>query len=253
LSIILPEYMDSLSDTIFALATPTPTKEGSGIAIIRLSGPDSFQIAASICDPEVDPASIPDRHFHLATLSHAGSIIDRGGILGFRAPKSYTGEDVVELQCHGGLAVIRAIEHALLDLAARPADPGEFTRRAFINGRIDLVQAESIAALVAASGDAARMEAIRQRRGRLSGKLKEIRSGLHDLLGRVEVDFDFADEKIENVSIAQVIDGIDAIHAQIKPLINSYKTGQLLEGIRLAINGRPNVGKSSLLNALLSE
>ena len=241
--------MDSSGETIFALATAMPSSKGSGIAIVRLSGPEAFEIAWKLSSD----MPIEIRQFRVCHLIHKGNEIDTGGVLYFEGPRSYTGEDVVEFHIHGGISVIRAMERALLDLGARPAGPGEFTRRAFLNGRLDLVQAESIAALMSAQGEASRREAIRQRSGALSERLKEMRSRLHDLLGRLEVVFDYPDEKIENMPSSAAIDNIKTIHSEIKKLLDSFGKAQLLKGIRLAIIGRPNVGKSSLLNALLME
>jgi tRNA modification GTPase len=245
--------MDSSVDTIFGLATASPMKQGSGIAVVRLSGPDAFEIAGRLCDPELDPQVIPDRRFMLVSLVHEGRAIDRAGLLAFHRPKSYTGEDVVEFHCHGGIAVIRALQAALEESGARPAEPGEFTRRGFLNGRYDLVQAEAVAALVGAAGEAARREALRQRSGGLSERVEAIREKLRDILARMEVDFDYPEERVDGMTSEEAVKLIEAIRAEVKPLLASWETGRLLGGIRLAIIGRPNVGKSSLLNALLDE
>ncbi|MCX6647215.1 MAG: tRNA uridine-5-carboxymethylaminomethyl(34) synthesis GTPase MnmE [bacterium] len=246
--------MDSTLDTSFALATPLPPPSGSGIAIVRVSGPDAFRIAASLIDePEFDPDNMPDRTFVLATIRHGEIEIDRAGILPFKGPKSYTGEDVVEFHIHGGIAVIRSIESALLASGARQAEPGEFTRRAFLNGRIDLIQAESIASLVGAKGIAAQREALRQRAGSLSDKINFVRNSLHDILARLEVDFDYPEERIDSIDSSDAVREIGKILDILKPLLSSFRTGNILKGFRLAIIGLPNVGKSSLLNALLME
>lgn len=246
--------LDEGYDTIFALATPLPTSKGSGIAVVRVSGPNAFGIGASLATRTAIGGDIlPHKKFILTVLSHNNVPIDHAGILAFHKPHSYTGEDVIEFHLHGGIAVIRSLEKALMQLGVRPADPGEFTRRAFLNGRLDLVQAESIAALVSAQGDAAQREALRQRYGKLSEKIESIRSQLRDLLGRLEVDFDYPEERVDGVTIEDAIKSIDGITTQIQPLIDSWDRGRMLSGFRLAIIGQPNVGKSSLLNALLEE
>ncbi len=210
--------VDLGSDTIFALATTPPGKQGSGIAIIRVSGPDAFDTAAGLCNPPIRPDDLPDHEFTLRSFSHDGGMIDRAGLLPFRGPHSYTGEDVVEIHCHGGLAVIRAFERVLISLGVRPAEPGEFTRRAFLNGRIDLVQAEAIAAMVGAAGDAARREALRRHTGRLSMKVESIREILRDLLGRLEVDFDYPEERIDGLESNEAVELIDSILESLSPL-----------------------------------
>lgn len=260
--------MDSTLDTIFALATPMPPSVGSGIAIVRVSGPGAFRIAAElVVDPDFDSAhqsrqgrcratndKFMDRTFVLASIRHGDVEIDHAGILPFIGPKSYTGEDVVEFHIHGGAAVIRSLEKALLETGrARPAEPGEFTRRAFLNGRIDLIQAESIASLIGARGGAAQREALRQRAGSLSELVQTVRRNLHDILARLEVDFDYPEERVDSIDSSEAVREIDKILGAINPLLESFSRGSILKGFRLAIIGLPNVGKSSLLNALLME
>jgi tRNA modification GTPase len=241
--------MEPGNDTIFALATALPPRDGCGIAIVRLSGPQAFSMASRLASPLPDE----NRVFSLTTLSYKTEMIDQAGIITFIAPHSYTGEDVVEFHIHGGHSIIRSLERALQSLGARIAEPGEFTRRAFLNGRLDLLQAEAVAALVSAVGDAARREALRQRSGVLSDKLKSIRAHLRDLLAKLEVVFDYPEEGVDPTPRGEAIRAIESIRSEVKPLLDSFAAGQLLKGIRLAIIGRPNVGKSSLLNALLNE
>jgi len=248
------EMMDEGNDTIFALATPPPQTGGSGIAVIRVSGPDAFGICASLSKHSgIDSTAFPHKKFILTDIEFENSPIDHCGIIAFHKPHSYTGEDVIEFHLHGGVSVLRALENALLKLKLRPAEPGEFTRRAFLNGNIDLIEAESIAALVGANGAAAHQEALRQRQGRLSEKVMSIRSDLRDLLGKLEVDFDYPEERVDGVTDHDAVKALDSVLLQIKPLIDSWDRGRILKGFRLAIIGRPNVGKSSLLNALLEE
>jgi len=246
--------VDEGQDTIFALATPLPGSTGSGIAVVRVSGPDVYNIGASLATRTAimdDP--FPHKKFILTDLEFDGNPIDHCGIIAFHKPHSYTGEDVLEFHLHGGIAIIRSVEQALLKLGVRPAEAGEFTYRAFLNGRMDLVMAESIAAIVGARGDAAHREAIRQRGGNLSLKIDSIRNSLRDLLGRLEVDFDYPEERVDGVANEDAVRSLEKIQKEIKPLIASWDRGKRLGGFRLAIIGQPNVGKSSLLNALLEE
>jgi len=245
--------MGSASDTIFALATPTPAPSGSGIAIVRLSGPDTFRIASLHIGSDITPDAFPDRHFILVNFSDVDREIDHCGILVFRKPRSYTGEDLIEFHIHGGHTIIKAIIGALMKSGARPAEPGEFTRTAFLNGRMDLVQAESVAALVSAAGEAAQVEALRHRSGILSEKITAIRTRLRNILARLEVDFDYPEERPDGIENSEAISLLDIIRTDLKPLLNSWDKGKKLQGFRLAIVGLPNVGKSSLLNALLRE
>ncbi len=241
------------SGTIFGLATPPPSVQGSGIGIIRISGPGSISVAGNLIKNDLYGDEIPFREFKLATLSFEGKDLDRCGVIFFNAPNSYTGEDVVELHVHGGLAVIRSVENALIKLGARPAEPGEFTRRAFLNARLDLLQAESIAALIGAAGGAAQREALRQRSGTLSDKVTILRAQLRDVLSRMEVDFDYPEERPDGIETDEAVGSLKRISNDINPLLESWDRGRMLKGFRLAIIGLPNVGKSSLLNALLME
>jgi len=245
--------MESTVDTIYALATSAPSVEGSGIAIVRVSGPDAISIAGKVVKPGIDIASVPNRVFRLVDIEFDEVPIDTCGILIFRGPKSYSGEDTVEFHLHGGISIIRSLQKALRLSGARPAEPGEFTRRAFLNGRIDLVQAEAIASLVSARGNAAQREALRQRSGTLSERLTAIRKMLRDILAKLEVDFDYPEEAVDGIAGPEAVGQLDAILSELDPLLRSYDKGSILRGFRLAIIGLPNVGKSSLLNALLEE
>lgn len=240
-------------DTIFALATAYPGVSGSGIAIIRISGADAFKLASGIIKPALSSNTAKPGKFMLVDIFSGDILVDHCGLIFFRAPISYTGEDIIELHLHGGAAIIRSVMRELIFLGARPAEPGEFTRRAFLNGKLDLIQAEAIASLVSARGEAASSESARQRSGSLSAKIIQIRSVLRNLLGNMEVVFDYPEEVEDSMETAVILENISSIRDAISKLIRSYDAGKLLKGFRLAIIGKPNVGKSSLLNAFLDE
>ena len=236
-----------MSATIAAVATAGGV---GSIAIVRLSGPEALAIAHSIAPH----ASYVPRQADLASLYDAeGALIDRAIVLYFAAPRSFTGEPVVEFQCHGGQIVAEAILRATLAHGARLAEPGEFTRRAFLNGKIDLSEAEAIARLIEAqSVDAARILA-RQLRGELGRFVTDIRESLLRALAHSEVMIDYAEEIPDDL-----LDGLTRqlgeLSASIRRIVASSRRRRgLIEGFRVAIIGKPNVGKSSLLNALLDD
>ncbi|HEX9745743.1 MAG TPA: tRNA uridine-5-carboxymethylaminomethyl(34) synthesis GTPase MnmE [bacterium] len=241
--------MPDFADTIFALATSSPPRSGSGIAIVRLSGPDSWKAASTLTGLK----KFLPRQFTLSDFSYNGQPIDHSGLIYFPKPNSYTGEDIVEFHLHGGMSIIKSMFSVLIDLGLRPAEPGEFTRRAFLNGKMDLTQAEAVARIVSSSGESATREGVRQRAGSLRAAINSIRNDLRRLLGNLEVVFDYPEEVEDSVEEPQIISALNSILEKLNKLLASHKTGKLLSGIRLAIIGKPNVGKSSLLNAILNE
>lgn len=235
-----------LSDPIVALATP-PGR--AALAIIRLSGDGVFQIAARVIS-NFHPQ--PPRRATLATFCGSDGPIDRGMYTAFPGPRSYTGEDVVELSCHGGLQVPARLLAALHAAGARPAAPGEFTRRAVLNGKLDLVQAEAVGDLIDATAPAQLRSALRQLEGGLSRRLAALRESLIEVQSLLSYDIDFPEEDDGPVSPERIANQIHDVADQIQRLIATAPAAERLrEGALLVFAGRPNAGKSSLFNALL--
>ncbi len=240
-----------LNDTIAAIATPPG--EG-GIGIVRLSGPDSFPIADRLFHTVgAKPSGLPTHMLRYGRITETGSddTVDDAVILLYRAPHSYTGEDVVEFSCHGGPITLGRVMGLCLHEGARAAEPGEFTQRAFLNGRMDLAQAEAVCDQIKAKTEAAQRLALRQREGALSREVQRIRNELVGAMAAVEVTIDFSEE-VGDLDYPAMLTRLRGIREDIEVLIQSAEQGRVYrEGIRLAIIGRPNVGKSSLLNALV--
>ena len=236
-----------LSDPIAALAT-APGR--AALAVIRLSGDGAFGVAAGVIQGFV---AAPARTARLAWFVAADAApIDRGLYLTFPAPSSYTGEDLVELTCHGGLLVPAQVLAALHDAGARPASPGEFTRRAVLNGKMDLVQAEAVGDLIDATAPAQGQNALRQLEGGLSRRLATLRERLIELLALLGYEVDFPEEDDGPVGLAQIAGLVDAIRLDLEALLATAPAGERLrEGALVVFAGRPNAGKSSLFNALL--
>ncbi|MDE2005867.1 MAG: tRNA uridine-5-carboxymethylaminomethyl(34) synthesis GTPase MnmE [Rhodospirillales bacterium] len=232
------------NDTIFA---PASGAGAAAIAVLRLSGPDSARILAALAG-RVPP---PRRASLRALRDAAGTVLDRAVVLWLPGPDSYTGEDGAELHVHGGRAVIAAVADALLAAGARPAEPGEFTRRAFLNGKLDLVAAEAVADLVAAETEAQRRQAMRQLDGALGDLYRGFSDRLAALLAREEALIDFPDEDLPPALAAEAAAERAALAAAIAAHLADGRRGEKLrEGLVFAISGPPNVGKSSLMNAL---
>ena len=241
-------------DTIAAIGTPI----GKGaIGIVRISGKNSLSILKSMFRTKSGKKveTFEERKMHYGTVvDQSGEAIDE--VLGvyMKAPKSFTGEDVVEIHSHGGIVVVRKILREVLKRGARLAEPGEFTMRAFINGKIDLIQAEAINQLIEARSEVAAKLALKQLEGDLSKKIREIRDFLLETKAYVEAAVDFPEEEIEIIESSRVKERLLKALEEIKNLVETYREGKLIrEGVKVAIVGRPNVGKSSLLNALLQE
>lgn len=233
-------------DTIFALST-APGR--AGVAVIRLSGPDAHKIGQSLAGGR----PLPPRRASLRDLSHGGEQIDEALVLYFPAPNSFTGEDVVELQCHGSHAVIEAVSDALLALGLRQARAGEFTRRAVENGQMDLTEAEGLADLIDAQTSAQRKQALRQMEGQLRETYEGWREGLLDALAQIEGEIDFADEADVPDALSHAAHPhLEKVAQDIERALKRADQGQAVrDGIDVAIIGAPNAGKSTLLNQLV--
>ena len=242
-----------MDDTICALSTPA----GMGaIAMIRLSGPDAVGIGMKVFKPMKPRAFAESQGYslHLGKLFNNEGLIDEVMIGLYKAPHSYTGEDTLEISCHGSIFIQQQVIRVLLDAGARLAEPGEYTMRAFANGKLDLSQAEAVADLIESESAATHRVALQQMRGGISHEIKELRDQLIQFASLVELELDFGEEDVEFADRTELRRLLDEIKKVVTRLMGSFATGNVIKkGVPVAIVGAPNAGKSTLLNALLKE
>ena len=241
------------NDNIIALASPS----GIGaISLIRISGPESIQIVDNVFRG-IEKLSLKNQQSSKVQLGYIydkQNTIDKVLVTVFRNPKSYTGEDLVEISCHGSLFIQQSIIQLLLSKNCRIANAGEFTMRSFLNGKMDLSQAESVADLISSNSEASHKLAMNQMRGGFKNDINDLRSELVNFASLIELELDFSQEDVEFANMNELIALLDRISSSLKTLIDSFKTGNVIKnGIPVVIVGEPNSGKSTLLNSLLNE
>ena len=240
--------------TICAISTPPGV---GGIAVIRLSGQKAVAITEEVFTSPNQGKKLADQPantLHFGTIRSGEKIIDEVVVSLFRAPHSFTGEDVVEISCHGSQYIQQAILELLLSKGARMAGPGEFTQRAFLNGKMDLSQAEAVADLIASTSAASHKLALNQMRGGFSQELIKLRGELLSFVSLIELELDFSEEDVEFADRTQLLDLATRIEEMIGKLADSFQLGNVIKnGIPVTIAGETNVGKSTLLNALLND
>ena len=240
------------SDTICAIATPFGA---AGIAVVRVSGKEAISLVDKLFHGRHTLAESASHSAHYGTIVRGETTLDEVVCTVFRAPHSFTGEDTVEIACHGSLFIQQELLRWLIDAGARIADRGEFTKRAFLNGRMDLAQAEAVADLIAAQSAAEKDVALNQLRGAVSGKIAELREKLLTFTSLLELELDFADhEELEFADRTELQTLLQGAQKMISELVDSFETGNAIkQGVQVAIVGAPNAGKSTLLNALLGD
>ena len=245
------------NDTITAISTPIGE---SGIGIVRLSGPKAIKIAQKVYrDKRLKKMNIEGfpthtAHYGLIVDPNNEEIIDENILILMKKPKTYTKEDIVEFNCHGGILLLRKVLETLIDCGARLAEPGEFTKRAFLNGRIDLSQAEAVIDLIQAKTEKSLQASLAQLEGNLKKKINNLRDKLVEIIAKIEAPMDFPDQGIEELNTIEIQRRVKSIQKEVTILLNTLDYGKILrEGINTVIIGKTNVGKSSLFNTLLKE
>ncbi|HTY10444.1 MAG TPA: tRNA uridine-5-carboxymethylaminomethyl(34) synthesis GTPase MnmE [Bacteroidota bacterium] len=240
------------NDTIAAIATPLGE---AGISMIRVSGSAAIETVERVFQGTISLFDAPSHTVHHGRVVHPNDgLVDDVLVSVFRRPRSYTGEDIVEISCHGSYYVSRKILETVIGSGARMADPGEFTHRAFLNGKMDLMQAEAVADLIHSKTALAHKASLEQLSGRLSAAINDLRQKVVDLCSLLELELDFAEEGIGLSDRQKTISFFDIVITELENLIRSYNSGKLIrDGVKVVLAGSPNVGKSSLLNVLLQE
>lgn len=242
-----------MEDTIAAIATAPG--EG-GIGVVRISGEKSKEILEKIFLKKNSEKDLVPRmmHYGFVRNNFSGELIDEVMAVYFKAPYSYTAEDVVEIQCHGSMVSLRKILSLVLKNGARIAESGEFTKRAFLNGRLDLSQAEAVIDLIRAKSDKSFDVALNQLEGNFSKEIRKIRAELMNSLVNITVNIDYPDEDIEQLTFENLVSDLTSVRVKVEKMLQTSNTGRIMsEGLKISIIGKPNVGKSSLMNALLKE
>ena len=237
-------------DTIVAIATPPGV---GALGIVRLSGNEAIRLANDLF-PSKDLSAQPSHTLHVGFLKNGENLLDEAVVSIYKSPRSYTGEDIIEISCHGSPFVLQQVMNACVQKGARIAKPGEFTQRAFLNGKLDLTQAEAVADLIASNTEASRKTALNNVRGGFSHTLKNLREQLVKFSALIELELDFSQEDVEFADRTQLAALIKETKVRTQGLLHSFQLGNVIKnGVSVAIVGKPNAGKSTLLNALLNE